>query len=141
MKKYVLSFLKRGLPIAVLGPIVLAIIYFSLGASGLTDTLTVNEVCLGIVTTALMAFIAGGITVVYEIERLHTAVAALLHGVVLYLDYLLIYLPNGWLADGLVPFLIFTACFAGGFVVIWLTVYFFVRKKTEAVNKSMSENR
>jgi branched-subunit amino acid ABC-type transport system permease component len=139
MKKHVFSFIKQGLPISVLGPIVLAIIYYCLQVAGVTDTVAVDDVCLGIISSALLAFIAGGVTVVYEIESLPIFAAALIHGVTLYLDYLLIYLPNGWLADGPLPFVIFTGSFVLGFTVIWLIVYFSVKRKTEAINRERNE--
>ncbi len=139
MKQHILSFVLRGLCAAAFGPIVLAIIYFCLGQSGVTETLTVNEVCLGILSITLMAFIAGGITTVYGIERLPVFTAALLHGVVLYLDYLFIYLLNGWLKNGLAPFLVFTAIFVLGYALVWLVIYFSTRRKTVGLNANMKK--
>lgn len=139
MRKHILSFVLRGLCAAVFGPIVLAIIYFCLGQSGVTETLTVNEVCLGIFSTALMAFVAAGITVVYGVERLPVFTAALLHGAVLYFDYLLLYLLNGWLEQGLTPFLVFTAIFVLGYALVWLIVYLSTRRKTAGLNENMKK--
>ena len=140
MKKHLLSFVLRGLCAAAFGPIVLAVIFFFLGQSGVVETLTVNEVSLGIISISFMAFIAGGITEVYQIERLPVFFAALLHGGVLYLDYLIMYLLNGWLGQGVTPFLIFTAVFLLGYALIWLIIYLSVRQKTKKLNQTMEKN-
>ena len=139
MKKHIRSFLLRGLCAAVFGPIVLAIVYFCLGQSGVTETLTVNEVSLGILSISLMAFVAAGVTEVYQIERLPVFTAALLHGAVLYLDYLLLYLLNGWLKQELTSFLVFTGIFVLGYALVWLVIYFSTRRKTIGLNKNMKK--
>ena len=143
MKKHFLSFVQRGLCAAVFGPIVLAIIYFILGASGVVETLAVNEVSLGIISISFMAFIAGGITEVYQIERLPVFFAALLHGAALYLDYLLMYLLNGWLGQGSAPLLVFTAVFVLGYALVWLIIYLSARQKTKKMNQTIerTENK
>ena len=137
MKKHIFAFLKRGLAFSVGGPIILAIIYGILGATGAVQTLTPGEVCIGILTIRYMAFIAAGISTVYDIERLPLFPAILLHGVVLYLDYILIYLLNGWLKSELIPVLIFTAVFVAGYAVIWLIIYFSTRNAAGKLNRRL----
>lgn len=137
MKKYVFGFLKRGLTAAVGGPVVLAIVYGILGAAGTVDSLSPGEVCMGILTVSLMAFIAAGINVVYEIEQLPLFTAILLHGVALYLDYILIYLLNGWLKSELTSVLVFTGIFVLGYAVIWLIIYAITKHSTERLNRKM----
>jgi uncharacterized membrane protein YvlD (DUF360 family) len=122
-------------------PIILAIIYAILGASGVTQSIDIYEAALAIISIAVLAFIAAGITVIYQIERLPLLYAILLHGLVLYADYALIYLLNGWLNDGMLPFLIFTACFFAGYALIWLIVYFSIRKKTDELNRHLKFDR
>jgi len=61
MKQYCLTFLKRGLLAASGGPLILAMIYGILGANGQVTSLAPGEVCMGIVTVTLLAFIAAGI--------------------------------------------------------------------------------
>ena len=139
MKKHLRSFVLRGLCAAVFGPIVLAVVYFFIGVGGVTETLRVNEVSLGILSISFMAFIAGGITQVYQIERLPVFTAALLHGAVLYLDYLLMYALNGWLEKRLAPFLIFTAVFVLGYAFVWLIIYLSNREKIKRVNQTMKK--
>lgn len=141
MKKYVCEFCKRGLVAMGFAPIILAIIYAILGASGVTQSIDIYEAALAIVSISVLAFIAAGITVVYQIERLPLFYAILLHGLVLYADYALIYLLNGWLNDGMLPFLIFTACFFAGYALIWLIVYFSIRKKTDELNRHLKSDR
>lgn len=137
MKKYWIEFLKRGTVACWGGPVILAIIYGILGACGVIDTLTPMEVMKGILTITLMAFLAGGITVVYQIEELPLFPAILLHGVVLYLDYLMIYLVNNWIADGLTPLLIFTGIFIAGYAVVWLIIYCVTRNATRKLNRQL----
>ena len=123
------------------GPIILAIIYAILGLSGVTQSIDIYEAALAIVSISALAFIAAGITVVYQIERLPLSYAILLHGLVLYADYALIYLLNSWLADGTLPFLIFTACFIAGYALVWLIIYLCIRKKTDELNHKLQSNQ
>ena len=83
MKKYAVEFLKRGSMAAAGGPVVLAIVYGILGATGVASSLMPQEVCLGILSITLMAFIAGGITMIYTVEALPLICAILIHGGVL----------------------------------------------------------
>ena len=135
MKKYVLEFVKRGLMAAAGGPVVLAIIYGVLGATGTVVSLTPNEVCLGILSITVMAFVAAGITMIYDREQLPLICRILIHGGVLYLDYLLMYLLNSWLPRNAVGF--FTLIFVGGFALVWLVIYLCIRAKTKKLNEKM----
>lgn len=137
MKKYVSEFFKRGLFAAAGGPVVLAIVYWILGCVGVIEALTPGEVAMGILTVALMAFIASGISVVYSIEKLPLMYAALIHGVVLYADYILIYLLNGWLKSQMVPIAVFTVIFIAGYALIWLIVYHFTKATTDSINQKL----
>ena len=138
MKKYIIDFFKRGLLAMGGGPIVWAIVYAILGANGVVSEVSVWEVVLGVLAASLMAFIAAGITVVYQIEKLPLLYATFLHGAILYLDYIIIYLVNGWLADGMLPIVIFTVSFIVGYALIWLIVYFIIRKSTKTLNQRLS---
>lgn len=139
MKKHILEFLKRGLMAAAGGPVVLAIVYGILGAVGVAESFTPAEVCTGILTVTLMAFLAAGITVVYRIEQLPLFWAILLHGGVLYADYILIYLLNGFLKRQLLPVLVFTGVFIVGYAVIWLIVYASIKAKTDSLNAQLQK--
>lgn len=138
MKKYIAEFCKRGLMVCAGGPIVMAIVFAILGATGEVETFTVTQVCKGIFTVTLLAFIAGGSTVIYQIERLPLFSAICIHGVVLYLDYILIYLFNGWLKSQLIPVLIFTGFFVVGYGITWCIIYATTKNATASINKKLA---
>ena len=131
------AFVLRGFTAAWGGPVVLAIVYLILHKVGVADTLTVPQVVKAILSMTVMAFIAAGISVVYQIEKLPLLVATVIQMVVLYVDYLLLYSMNGWLpAKGIG---LFTVIFVVGFIIIWLIVYYCairpsVRKLNERIN-------
>ncbi|MCQ2435132.1 MAG: DUF3021 domain-containing protein [Oscillospiraceae bacterium] len=135
MKKNIKDFFKRGLVAAWGGPVILAIVWAVLKSSGVVETLTVNQVVLGIISTTVMAFIAAGVSVVYQIESLPKAFAGLIQASVLYIDYLGIYLLNGWIPLNRVW--IFTIIFFVGFIVIWLAVYIPIKLKVNKMNRSL----
>ena len=139
MKKFWKEFLFRGLICAGGGPIVLAIIYGILGATGEVNQLTPNEVCMGILTITLLAFIVAGMTAIYQMEQLPLPTMILLHGGALYLAYILTYLLNGWLINQLTLILIFTGIFVGGYALIWLIIYCVEKIKTEKLNKLLKD--
>ena len=135
MKRYAWEFVKRGLMAASGGPLILAIIYGVLDATKTVIALTPGEACLGIVSITAMAFIAAGITMIYQVERLPLMLAILIHGGVLYLDYLMVYLLNSWLPGNAVS--IFTVIFFSGFAAVWLVVYLCIRVNTKKLNEKM----
>ena len=90
---------------------------------------------MGIVSITVMAFIAAGITMIYQVESLPLSMAILIHGGVLYLDYLMIYLLNSWLPGNAVG--IFTIIFFAGFALVWLVIYLCIRVKTKKLNEKM----
>ena len=137
MKKFGKEFLLRGLLACSGGPIVLAIVYGILGATGTVSHFSPNEVCMGILTVTLLAFIVGGMTAIYQLEQLPLISAILIHGAGLYAAYLLIYLLNGWLMQQLIPIAIFTAVFIAGYAVIWLIIYSVTKRKSEQLNKML----
>lgn len=138
MSKHIKEFLFRGLVCAAGGPVILGIIYGILGSTGTVSALSPSEVCKGILSITVMAFIAAGITFVYQIERLPLPSAVLIHGGVLYLAYLLMYMFNSWIPRDWTSIGIFTGIFAGGFALIWLGIYLISRSKTERLNQKLS---
>ncbi len=135
MRKFLKEFLLRGLICAGGGPIVLAIIYGILGATGAVEFFSPREVCTGILTITLLAFLAAGMTAVYQMEQLPLPIMILLHGGVLYIAYILTYLLNGWLQSSLIPILVFTGIFLAGYALIWLIIYRIQKAQTEKLNK------
>lgn len=141
MKNYILDFLRRGAAAMGIGPVVLAVLYLILGRLGRLETLTVSQACTGIFSLSGLAFLAGGINALYQVERLPLMVAILIHGAVLYLGYLAVYLLNGWLDLGIGPVLVFTLVFVLGYLVIWAVIYSLIKRKTEWLNRLLAKNR
>ena len=138
MNKHVKEFLLRGLTCAAGGPLVLAIIYAILAAEGVTDSLSPAEVSTAIISVTAMAFIAAGVTMVYQVEQLPLPCAMLIHGGVLYADYLLMYIFNSWIPRNRQAIGIFTAIFAGGYALTWFVIYLTIRAKTERINRKLN---
>ena len=139
MKKNVLEFFRRGLIACGFGPIVLAVLYLILQDQCDVHTLSIDEVCLEIVSLSVLAFIAGGMNVIYQAERLPLMVAILIHGGVLYISYLATYLLNGWLEWGVTPILVFSGIFVLGYLAIWAVIYFIIKRKTEKLNEALKQ--
>ena len=135
MKKYVKQFCIRGLMWAWVGPVIMAIVWMALHGAGVITSLTVNQAVLGIFTMTVMAFIAAGISIVYQIETLPKAFAGLIQAAVLYIDYLGFYLINGWIPVNKIW--IFTLIFVGCFTVVWFIIYITVKLKVDKMNKTM----
>ena len=141
MKKILLEFLRRGLAASGLGPIVLAIFYLILQHQGTVQNLTVNQVCTGIFSLSALAFTAGGMNVVYQIERLPLMAAIAIHGSVLYFSYLATYLVNNWLEWGTAPILVFSGIFILGYLLIWAIIYSVIRRNTRRVNEALRKKQ
>ena len=141
MKQHILEFCRRGLIACGFGPLVLVVLYLVLQHCGIVDTLTVREVCLGIVSLSALAFVAGGMNIVYQVEQLPLPVAILLHGSVLYAAYLATYLINGWLAQGVGPLLAFSAIFALGYLAVWAVIYITTKRNTAKLNKILQKQQ
>ena len=135
MKKILLDFVRRGMASMGFGPIILAVLYLILDHQDLVGDLTVGQVCIGIFSLSILAFIAGGMNCLYQIERLPLMVAILIHGSVLYAVYLITYLVNGWLDGTTIPFLVFTGIFVLGYFAIWLAIYVITQRRTRQLNK------
>jgi len=141
MKKFVLEFLRRGLIAAGIGPIVLAFVYLILQQASAVETLSVNHVCIGIFSITALAFIAGGMNAIYQIERLPLMVAILIHGGVLYIGYLGTYLLNDWLDFGIIPIVVFTAIFVVGYIIIWAIIYSIIKRNAAKLNKMLKQKQ
>ncbi len=141
MKKFVLEFVHRGLIATGLGPIVLAIVYLILKQSAAIDTLTVNQVCIGIFSLSALAFIAGGMNAIYQVERMPLMTAILIHGGTLYIGYLGTYLLNDWLDFGVIPVIVFSAIFVVGYIVIWAIIYSIIRRNTAKLNEMLKKKQ
>ena len=141
MKKIISEFFRRGLFSCGFGPIVLAIVYLILQQQANVVNLTVNEVCIGIFSLFALAFVAGGMNVIYQIERIPLMIAILIHGGVLYVSYLMTYLLNDWLEWGTAPILVFSAIFVLGYFAIWAVIYSVIKKRTDRINEILKMNQ
>ena len=141
MKKYAADFLHRGLLSLGFGPVVLAIVYLCLQKSGIIQMITVNEVCLGIFSSAALAFVVGGANVIYQIERLPIMLAVLLHGSILYVSYITVYLTNGWLKWGSTPVLVFTGFFVSGYFLIMTVIIAMTKRRTARINEILKQKQ
>ena len=141
MKKNILEFLRRGFIACGFGPIVLAVLYMILQRYEAVNMLTVNQVCIGIFSLSALAFIVGGMNVIYQIERLPLMTAILIHGCVLYISYLATYLINGWLVWGSAPILVFSIIFVVGYILVWAVIYTVTKKRTEKLNRVLKQKQ
>jgi len=141
MKREVKEFLRRGVAACGLGPVVFAVLYLILQHNGTVESLTVNEVCIGILSLSALAFIAGGMNVIYQVEQLPLMVAILIHGSVLYISYLSTYLINDWLEWGKAPILVFTGIFFLGYLLIWAIIYSIIKRNTKKINAQLKKKQ
>ena len=141
MKKLLSEFIRRGMIGCGFGPLVLAVLYLILQNQCALETLTINQVCIGIFSLSALAFIAGGMNAIYQIEHLPLMAAISIHGFVLYCSYLVTYLINGWLKLGIVPLLVFTAIFVAGYLVVWAIIYIIIRKNTAQLNEVLQQKQ
>lgn len=141
MRKNVLEFFRRGCMACGLGPVVLAVVYLALQKQGLVELLTVREVCAGIFSLTALAFLCGGMGVIYASERLPLMAAILIHGGVLFVGYLITYRVNGWLEEGTEPVFVFTWIFVIGYLLIWAGIYLVTRMRTTKVNETLKKQQ
>ena len=140
MKKFWKEFLLRGLICAAGGPVVMAIIYGIIGATGAAEALSPQKVCVEILSITVLAIVAAGMTAIYQMEQLPLPMMILLHGGVLYMTYILTYLLNGWLLNQLKPILVFTGIFVVGYAVVWCIIYCTERSKAKQINEKLKED-
>ena len=141
MKRFLSDFMRRGMMALGFGPLVLAVLYWILHTHGVVDTLTVEQVCTAILSITGLAFLAGVLNAVYQIEKLPLMVAMLIHGGVLYAAYLVTYLVNSWLEGGIIPILVFTCIFVVGYFLIWAVIHAIVKRNTVRVNAMLKQKQ
>ena len=141
MKRFASDFLRRGLMACGFGPAVLVVVYMILQKTVGVHTLTVNQVCIGIASITLLAFVAGGMNAVYQLERLPLMTAILIHGGVLYVSYLATYVVNNWLEWSLTALFAFSGIFIAGYIAVWAVIYFVNKRKTARLNKMLREKQ
>ena len=141
MKQVILEFVRRGMIACGFGPLILVVLYLILHQKCDLQTLTVEQVCVAILSLSALAFIAGGMNVIYQIEQLPLMIAILLHGGTLYIGYLTTYLVNGWIEMGKSPIIVFTVIFLLGYLVIWIFIWTVTKKNADRLNEKLKEKQ
>jgi len=137
-KNFMKDFGKRGMLFAWLGPVILCIVWYLLNRNGVVPELSIPVIIQNILTILFMAFIAAGISAVYTVEKLPYAMASLIQMAVLYFDYMIVYLFNGWLPVSALP--VFSLIFFVGFAVIWFIIYLSIKRATGRMNSKLKNN-
>lgn len=133
MKNYIKQFCLRGLLFAWGGPVVVGIVWVILYASGNEESISLLKAAIAVVSATVLAFLAAGISIVNQMEKLPKGFAFLIQGAFLYVIYVAIYLLNGWIRPD--QLLIFTGIFLAVFVVSWMPGYFINRHKVKKMNE------
>ena len=94
MKDFIKNFVKSGLQAAGFGPLILVIFYSIYSFTIKFQTISVQDVNKNIISSLLLAFIAGGINAIFKVERIPFGLATTIDAIVIYLDYLLFYILN-----------------------------------------------
>ena len=137
MNKYVKSFLHRGLIFGGFGPMVVGIIFWILGMTGVEVWLSGGQILLTIFSTYLLAFVQAGASVFNQVESWSIAKSAGVHFSCLYLVYVGCYLINSWIPFVWEVVLFFTIIFVLIYLVVWLTVYLIVRSTSKQLNDTL----
>lgn len=132
------NFLLRGLMFSGLGPVVAGIVFLILYSANIVETMTPVQMFLSIISTYILAFVVAGASVFYQIEHWSIMKSTILHGIILYVSYILCYLFNGWIDGNLISILIFTGIFLIGYVFIWMSIYFPIKATSKKLNAKLS---
>ncbi len=134
MKSKIQSFCLRGMFFGGFGPIIYALVMLILFLFKVDTTLNGKTVFLNIISTYLLAFICAGISIIWKEERLGLSVQIMIHGLSLYVCYLIVYLINNWIPKNIVILLIFTFCLFFGYSIICFTVFVIEKKRAKKFN-------
>lgn len=137
MNKHIKNFLIRGMLFAGFGPIILGIIYMFLQINLPDLSLSGKEICLGIVSTYLLAFLQAGASVFNSIEDWPLAKSTFFHFLTIYIAYTLCYLVNTWIPFEPKILLFFTLIFIGVYLIVWLTVFITIKVTAKKFNKKL----
>ncbi len=137
MNKYVKEFMLRGLMFGGFGPIILGIIYAILESTLADFYVTGTQVCLGICSIYLLAFVQAGASVFNQIEEWPLAKSLLCHFSTLYIAYSVCYVVNTWIPFEPMVLLIFTAIFVITYFVVWISVLIGVKVTSKKLNQKI----
>lgn len=137
MRSFWKQFCLRGLVAMGFGPLVLAVVYGCIALSHPAETVTLAEASRGMLSLTALAFLCGGIGHIYTIERLPAVIAALIHGAVLYIGYLILYLFNDWIPRNPAALGFFTLLFVAVYAVIWAVIYLINRRRAAKITRKL----
>ena len=127
----------RGMLFGGFGPLVAGVVYAILELTVEGFSLGGVEVLWAIVSTYLLAFLQAGASVFNQIEEWPLAKSLLCHFLTIYVAYSGCYLLNSWIPFEPMVLVIFTGIFAITYAVIWLLVYFCVRRTSRRLNATI----
>lgn len=138
MNTYLKNFLMRGLVFGGFGPIIAGVIYAILEGTLPDFSLNGTQVCIGVISTYLLAFLQAGASVFNQIEHWSMAKSLFCHLLTVYAAYSLCYIVNGWIPFRWEMLLLFTAIFAVIYFAVYLTVYIIVKLTCRRLNRSLN---
>ena len=139
MKNRIKKFLSRGAFFGGFGPLIYGFVMLFLYIEKIADPISGLDLFKGIFSTYILAFIVAGVSIIWEEEKIGLGYAVLIHGTILYLCYLGIYLINGWVKDELLPLLVFSVVFIIGYLLIFVTVYIISKYKAKKLNEIINK--
>ncbi len=137
MKRVLKKFSSRGLLFMGFGPLIYAIVLLTIEWGGEEIIFSGISIFKGVLSTSLLAFLASGVSIVWQEEKIGKGAAVLIQGTTLYISYLLTYLINDWIKKDLPSILIFTAVFVGTYIIIWLIIYLVEKNRAKELNKQL----
>lgn len=117
------------------GPVVYGIVMVILHLCNVDTSSNGLVIFKGIISTAMMAFVIAGTSVIWKQEEIQISKKISVHFLVLYLLYLLIYLLNDWIQKDLKVIGIFTLVFVLGYILTWLIIYLVEKKRAKKLNE------
>ena len=135
MNKWIKEFCLRGLISMGFGPIVYGIVMVILHLCNVDTSSNGLVIFKGIISTAIMAFVIAGTSVIWKQEEIQISKKISIHFLVLYLLYLLVYLLNDWIQKDLKVIGIFTLVFVLGYILTWLIIYLVEKNRAKKLNE------
>ena len=117
------------------GPIVYGLVMVILHLCNVDTSSNGLVIFKGIISTAMMAFVIAGTSVIWKQEEIQISKKISVHFLVLYLLYLLVYLLNDWIEKDLNVIGIFTLVFVLGYILTWLIIYLVEKNRAKKLNE------
>ena len=139
MKRFILKFIRRGLIFGGGGPLIYSIVMYILYLCNADTTFNGLDVFKNVLSTYVMAFLVSGISIIWEEEQLGLGLAVLIHGSVLYICYLGLYLVNNWIPHNSMSVVYFSLIFISSYILIWLIIFLIERKRAKKLNSQLNK--